>query len=297
MRLCQVCGSKVPKDRHKHNGRYCSKICETQDLGWEGYDTQRKKDRKALIQAGTAFSPPLPDPAKHLISGNPILVVGDVHCPMQCPWWTDKALETAEKFEAKTIIINGDLIDANQISRHMGLEFRRRATLEDDMDAAEQFMRLMCNEFEQVYYTLGNHTARMISRFSGELSIQRLLKMIYDNPKIHTTQKTWMKVNQNTRVLHPRSYSQIRGKLTADLCQLYQQNIVTSHHHHSAMSYSKDAKWQAMEIGCLADVEKFSYVQDQMGNYPQMMNGFGIIMPDDSFLNFNKFTPWKVYGL
>jgi hypothetical protein len=216
---------------------------------------------------------------------------------MQCPWWTERAFEVAEKFGAKNIIINGDLIDALQISPHMGKEFRRKATLEDDMDAAEKFMELCCEQFDAVYYTLGNHTARLIHRFQGELSIQRLLKMIYDSPKILPTQKTWMKVNANTRVLHPRAYSQIRGKMTADLCQLYQQHIVTGHHHHSATSASKDGKWQAIEVGCLADIEKFGYVQDHMGNYPQMMNGFALIMPDETFLNFNKFTPWKVFGL
>jgi hypothetical protein len=296
MKECKVCGGKVPRDRHKHGGIYCSFICEAGDLGYD-QSTIRARERRALIEAGTAFAPPPPDPAKHLVSGYPILVVGDVHCPLQCPWWTERALEVAEKFEAKNIIINGDLIDATQISSHMGKEFRRKATLEDDMDAADHFMRLCVEQFDSVYYTLGNHTARMIHRFNGELSIQRLLKMIYDSPKIIPTQKTWMKVNANTRVLHPRAYSQIRGKMTADLCQLYQQNIVTGHHHHSATSASKDGKWQAIEVGCLADVEKFGYVQDHMGNYPQMMNGFALIMPDETFLNFNKFTPWKVYGL
>jgi predicted phosphodiesterase/endogenous inhibitor of DNA gyrase (YacG/DUF329 family) len=295
-KLCSVCGGTVPRDRHKHGGKYCSQVCEKSDLGY-AKNTERKKIRKALIEAGTAYAPPPPDPAKHLVSGYPILVIGDVHCPMQCPYWIEKALEAAEKFECKNLIINGDLIDANQISRHMGQEFRRKATLEDDMDAAEKFMQLMCEQFDAVYYTLGNHTARMIHRFNGELSIQRLLKMIYDSPKIIPTQKTWMKVNKNTRVLHPRSYSQIRGKLTADLCQLYQQHIVTGHHHHSATTVSKDGRWQAIEVGCLADIEKFSYVQDHMGNHPHMMNGFAIIMPDETFLNFNKFTPWKVYGL
>jgi hypothetical protein len=295
-KLCSVCRGTVPRGRHKHGGKYCSQICEASELGYSK-SRDRKHERKALIAAGTAYAPPLPDAAKHLVSGYPILVVGDVHCPMQCPKWTELALTTAEHFGCRTVIINGDLIDANQISRHMGQEYRRRATLEDDMDAAEKFMELLCKEFDAVYYTLGNHTARLLHRFQGELSIQRLLKMIYDSPKIITTQKTWMKVNENIRVLHPRSYSQIRGKLTADLCQLYQQHIVTSHHHHSATTYSKDAKWQAMEIGCLADIEKFSYVQDQMGNYPQMMNGFGIIFPDDTMLNFNKFTNWKYYGL
>lgn len=294
-----MCAGFVPIDRHKHDGRYCSLKCEKEDLGYSE-TTLNKKAREnliAMIHAGTAFAPNNPDPAKHLNTGEPILIIGDVHCPMQSAKWTHLALEAAFKFGCKSIIVNGDLIDATQISRHMGLEFRRRGILEDDMDAAEKFMSLMCGQFEKVFYTLGNHTARLIHKFNGELSIQRLMKMIYNDEKVICTQKTWMKVNQNTRVLHPRAYSQIRGKLTADLCQLYQCHILTGHHHHSATSASKDGKWQAIEVGCLADIEKFSYVQDNMGNFPQMMNGFAIMFPDETFINFNKFTNWKVFGL
>jgi hypothetical protein len=296
MKLCKQCGGKVPSGRHKNDGMFCSKKCELEKNGY-AKSTLYKQSYRDASEVVAFWKPQGPDPEKHLVTGHPTLIIGDTHCPLIDQRWLEQALITSAHFGAKTCIINGDLIDANQISRHMGLEFRGRATLEDDMDSAEQLMRVLCEEFDQVFYTLGNHTARLVSRMSGELSVKRLLKMIYDNEKIVVTQKTWMKLNEHTRVIHPRGYSQTRGKFSADLCQRHQCHIVTGHHHHSATSYSKDGKWQAIEVGCLADISKFGYVQNDLNNFPEMMNGFCVAFPDNTFLNFNRFTNWGVYGI
>jgi hypothetical protein len=216
---------------------------------------------------------------------------------MQDAVWTEQSLVAAHKFGARTCIVNGDLIDCVAYSKYAHSEFRGKSTLEDDMDAAEKFIGLLCDTFDEVYYTLGNHTARLIRQNSGELSIQRLLKMIYNSDKFKVTEKTWMKVNDNIRVLHPRAYSQIRGKLTAELAGYHQCHLITGHHHHTASTISKDGRWQAVEVGCLANIQLMTYVQDQMNAFPEMANGFAIIMPDGKILNFNKFTHWKSFGL
>jgi hypothetical protein len=252
---------------------------------------------RAKIAAGTAWAPGAIEEVKRLVTGHPVLGIMDVHCPIQCPIWTEQALVTAHKFGARTCVINGDLINADQIGQYMGLEFRGRALLEDDMDAAQKFLELMCECFDEVYYTLGNHTARLIRQFGGELSIQRLMKMIFDNPKLKVSAKTWMVVNDLVRFLHPRAYSQIRGKMTAELAQLYQCHLITGHHHHSATTVSKDGKWQAVEVGCLANITRMSYVMNNMNNMPFMVNGFCIVMPDNSILNFNQFSHWETFGI
>jgi hypothetical protein len=278
---------------------YCSKKCQVTVDGYQpAY--QRELDLKMLrskIEGGLAWAPPPPEAAKHLISGYPTAIAGDIHCPMQSGPWTEQFLITAHKFGCRTCIINGDLINADQIGSYHGLEFRRRAVLEDDMDAAEKFLELMCESFDEVYYTLGNHTARLIRMSNGELSIQRLLKMIYDNDKLKISSSTWMILNDNVRVLHPRGYSQIRGKHTSEIAQLYQCHLVTGHHHHSATTVSKDGKFQVIEVGCLANIDLMSYVQADMKNMPFMLNGFAIAMPTGEILNFNKFSHWKTFGL
>lgn len=295
-RECVVCGAEVGENRGKFDYSYCSKECESHEHGYS-HSKLRKDELKARIMSGTSYAPPPLEPAKHLVTGYPTLIVNDPHCPMQSEKWTEQALIAADHFGCRTAVINGDLIDAAQIGRHFGKAYRGKANLEDDMLAAEKFVGLFCELFDEVYYTLGNHTERLMHRFNSELPIQRLLKMIYNSDNLHLTQKTWMKAHKNTIILHPRGYSKIRGKWTADLCQLKQKNIVTGHHHHSATSFSQDSNWQAIEVGCLVEFEKFGYVKDHMGPYAEMMNGFAIMFPDETFLNFNKHTPWKIYGL
>jgi len=295
---CRVCEGPINNQNRGHS-EYCSKKCEGVVHGYgESYTRKLSREKlRSLIEAGTAWAPPAVEHPKHLVTGYPVLVVNDVHCPMQDAAWTEQALVTAEKFGCRTCVINGDLIDAHQISKYMGTEFRGTGTLEDDINAAEKFISLFCDLFDEVYYTLGNHTNRILSRMGGELSIQRLFKMISDNPKLKVSSKTWMIVNENIRCLHPRAYSQIRGKLTADLALLYQCHLITGHHHHTATTVSKDGKWQVVEVGCLANTKLMSYVQNHMNNMPTMANGFAIIMPTGEILNFNEFTHWGTFGL
>jgi len=235
-----------------------------------------------------------------IVTPYPVLCIGDVHAPIHSKEWAYKAIVTAKKFECRQVIINGDLIDASTISRHLGGEWRRRNELEDDLAAAEALIKILSEEFDQITFTAGNHDLRAMQKFMGEVSWERLAKIIYDSNNFKVTEKHFCSVNGVTRVLHPRAYSRIRGKLTADYTQRYQCNIISSHHHHTASTVSADGKWQAVEIGCLADISMFGYAEYAMMGMPEMMNGFGIILPEsegNAIMNFNKFSPWKRYGL
>lgn len=284
--------------------KYCSKKCEVvQDTAYAKYlENKAKKleDIRIKIEGTTAWRPLPLEQTLNIVTSKPVLVIGDIHLPIHDQKWCYQAILAAKKFECEYVCINGDLIDASTVSRHLGGEWRRKNELNDDIEAAGAFLKILCEEFKGVYYTLGNHSQRLISKFMGEVSWQNLVKVMYSHENFKATERHFLDINGKVRCLHPRGYSRTRGKFTADMAQRYQMHLITGHHHHSASTISADGKWQAVEVGTLADISSFGYAQYSMYGMPEMLSGFAIVLPESQgnrILNFNKFTPWSVYGL
>lgn len=294
-KTCKVCDGDIPRNRNPKV--YCSKKCQAEV---EGYSDIYKRRLEQVIKGSTAWRPEHPEITKNIITSDPVLIMTDPHCPIHSEVWFYQALITGLKFGCKILLLNGDLIDANQCSRWLGAQYRRKGELNDDIEAARKFIDICLGEFEKIYITLGNHDQRLIQAFSGEVSVQNLMRMIFTDPKVFMTEKHFVDINSDIRVVHPRQYSKTRGKLPADLAQRYQKHIVNGHTHHSASSYSADGKWQAIEVGCIMDVDYAFYAQQGLPNMPEMMNGFAIALPPSAgnkILNFNKFTAWSFYGV
>lgn len=288
---CEVCGSLI---RVSRPNRFCSKKCS------DSAANQMLVSLRDKIAATTAWRPLPLEPTINIITPYPVLVIGDVHCPIHDERWVEMAITTAKHYECRNVVINGDLIDAGTISRHLGGEWRRKAELNDDIEASAAIVKLLCSEFDMVYYTLGNHSQRLIQRFMGEVAWQNLLKMIFDNDKFKGTERHFLDINSNIRCLHPRGYSKIRGKYTADMAQRYQIHLITGHHHHTASTVSADGKFQAVEVGTLARIDLFGYSQYAMHGMPEMENGFAIALPESErniIMNFNKFTAFHRLGI
>lgn len=295
MHKCRVCHGQIRKDRHPKI--YCSKKCQAEVEGWSE-STQKKIQSR--VSASTSWRPQPPEPTRKIKTAHPTLIISDPHCPIHSEKWFYQALTCGLKFGCKVLIINGDLIDANQCSRHLGKQYRRKGELNDDIESARCFIETCLPQFDEIYITLGNHDQRLLEAFSGEISAQNLMRMIYSDNKVFITEKFFVELNGVTRVYHPRNYSKTKGKLPQDTAQRYQRHIISGHTHHSATASSADGKWQAVEVGCLMDTEWAFYAQQGMPNMPEMMEGFCIALPhseNDLILNFNKFTPWARFGL
>lgn len=292
MKVCIVCDSELPRDR-KHSN-YCSKKCQA---SIEGYDEGYDKKLRAQLEGTTAWRPLPIEPALNIYSSKPVMVFSDIHAPIHSPEWIHRGIKTAKKLKSDTLIINGDFIDANTISRHLGGYYRRKNELEDDLAAGEALMKIFAKNFKHVYFLSGNHCLqRLMHLFKGEVQAKRLWNLFTIEPNVKLTPRSWVIVNDKTIVGHPRSYSRIRGSLTQKIALVKQMNVMTGHHHHSALTATSDARYQAAEIGCMADLESFEYVKNELNDFPEPMNGYGIVFKDRLFV-VDKYTPVEILGL
>lgn len=288
MNKCAICGRKVPRDR---GNQYCSLACERVP------EAKQRATLKERIEATTAWRPIELDPVEEVVSGYPVAVFSDIHAPIHSKYWIERGITAAEKFGAKTLIVNGDFIDANTISRHLGGYYRRKSELDDDLAAGEALTKLFSETFEKVYFLSGNHCLQRLTQvFKGEVSAKRLWNLFGTHHNVKLTSRSFLHVNKDVIVGHPRQYSSVRGNLTQKMAQLKQKHVVTGHHHHSAKTATADGKWQAVEVACMADIEAFEYVKNELNTFAEPMNGFAMIFGTKIEL-FDKFTNWELFGL
>lgn len=248
------------------------------------------------IEGSTAFAGEPIEPVKQVSSSLPIMVFSDIHARRHSSEWITQGMRAALKFRARTLIINGDFINADSIGKYVGGHYRRHEILEDDFKAGEILLGIFARFFHTVVFLSGNHdTDRMMKALRGEVKAQRWWKMFGDYKNVFITERSWVRAN-DVIVGHPRSYSRIRGNLAQKISMKQQASVLLGHEHHSAMSVSPCGKFQAASVGCMAELNDFEYTNFSLNDMPEPMNGFAAIF-DNQIQIFDKFTPWEKWGL
>lgn len=294
---CVICSGKVPADRFKHDGKYCSLKCEKSDLGYSESWANKKVKAIAEMSGIDAWLPNPLDPILKIVSPKPITIFSDIHFPLADSKWLEHGLKCASHWKSEVLILNGDVIDANQISRHAGSYKRRKQELEDDMAACEYFLNLVSSAFKEIVWLSGNHCIeRLIKVFRGEIGAQRVIKMMGDHDNLKITSRSYIDLNDNVRICHPRQYSRNRGVLAQKLAQRWQMHIATGHQHHAAKTFSLDGKWQACDIPAMCRTDVQDYVRNELNDYPEPMTGFAAVFGNYIEI-FTDHTKWEVFGL
>lgn len=95
-----------------------------------------------------------------LINQSRVLVISDLHFPYQTNQAIELALDYGKSKKVDCILINGDLLDFANISRH-DKDWHARSTKEE-FDACRQFLKSLRLNFPKtkIVYKLGNHDER-----------------------------------------------------------------------------------------------------------------------------------------
>lgn len=290
--MCKLCGGEIHRDSHG-NVPYCSLRCRRLSDGTNVAESGLVSE----ILGSTAWRPEAIESVVKINSSEPIMIFSDIHAPLHSEAWIYQGLKCADRFGARTLIVNGDFIDANQISRHIGGYYRRKSELNDDFEAGEALLKIFAKRFDKVFFLNGNHCGeRLVKVFRGEVALQRLWKMFGSHENVKVAARSFVEVNDSVIVGHPRQYSRIRGGVSQRIAQSWQRHVVLGHTHHSSRSLSSDAKWQACEVGCMAELPEFEYTTFEINDMPNPVNGFGMIRGESVTL-FDQFTDWSLYGL
>ncbi len=250
---------------------------------------RREKQKHSPAQNMPVSIPTPFDPIVHL-DLKPTLVFADLHCPYHHEQFIKTAIEYVETYSVEQIIIAGDLLDLDSLSRYS--KSHNIARLETELEITGQ-MLLYLAQFAPVYITHGNHDARFFDKLDAPLSFQRLISAALNGRQtkhtIHTTERDYLFVGEQFIVGHLDKGSSIAGKLAYAIAQKYNRHALVGHDHLTdVFTGAPKAKYLGASIGCAADHEKFWYAERRMNAMPFMTRGYAVVHgTEDDFSLFN----------
>jgi hypothetical protein len=180
----------------------------------------------------------------------------------------------------KAIILNGDVVDLPQISRHPPIGWDRHPEVADEINAAQHQLKIIeqaAPRGAKLVWTLGNHDARFETRLATVAPEYRGLRgfaLKYYFPKWAPCWSVW--INNDVVVKHrykggshaPHNNAVSSGK-----------NIVTGHLHSAKVTPVTDYNGTryGVDTGCLADPSAQAFVDYTEDGPLNWRSGFGVL--------------------
>jgi UDP-2,3-diacylglucosamine pyrophosphatase LpxH len=239
---------------------------------------QRLRDREPGKWCAKVALSPIAMPTGPLEAEGDTLVLGDPHCPFHDADWVNRVSALALRYHIKQVALIGDLIDWTAFSR-----YGRRAGVEaeDEIRAAEQFVRALAANFERVYYLPGNHEERLARQTNHALTLERIAEWWVTRPNVVTTRKKWMLLHsggETFRLTHPKNYSRTPGANSRALCSKYLMHTIGAHDHLVAVTKDVSGTFWGVDTGMCAARRLLDYIEEESSNNPQMVQGACLVM-------------------
>jgi predicted phosphodiesterase len=189
-------------------------------------------------------------------------VIPDVHIPYQDKQAVELCLQRIKEERAGRIVILGDLVDFEAISR-FSRKLEKRAAFEWELGLGRKWIKNLSRRFRgvEIHFLAGNHESRLskyVVRNCPELSglPQLALEEILEVPK------SWRMYSYNLNAVHIDGVNYIHGrKFSGNVCmsnlKKYMGSVVQGHSHRASSQYlnlPSGKQIGAVEAGCLCDL-------------------------------------------
>jgi UDP-2,3-diacylglucosamine pyrophosphatase LpxH len=218
-------------------------------------------------------------------------VFSDIHLGIHDKAALIAAIQYAKQDRVENIILNGDILDSAQISRHP--KHADTPKFLNEIELAKQFLEGLRSEFkdQNIYFKIGNHEDRLerylmqnADALAGLIDFRKLLKL--DELGIRFVESTQFMKVENTYIVHGHEMKVSGGVNPARALILKAAaNVVMGHVHRTSFASIKslDGKfYKAYTMGCLCKLRQ-AYMPHSNSNH-----GFAIIqengMVDNLFI-------------
>jgi DNA repair exonuclease SbcCD nuclease subunit len=179
-----------------------------------------------------------------------------------------------------TCIIGGDLVDNNALSP---FEKQQGITLVDEIESAQQLIRMLARSFKKVLFIAGNHDLRVTKKLDWAIPLQNDLEKFIEADVDNATASDyrWMELRnggETYRIVHPKNSSVNSPLVPRKLASKYHCHIVGGHGHTVGLSRDDSNWYWAIDAGVTNDPRKISYVTKEMSIRPMVMQGAVLIL-------------------
>lgn len=218
------------------------------------------------------------------ITGN-VGITADFHIPLYDAEYVNSMIETFREQELETLIIAGDFLNMDSLSRFE--DKQDNAGLERELQEAINVMGVLQESFTRIIYIWGNHDARIHKALGMKMQFKSAMRLIFDSlgkdvlTKIEFTNldHVWHE-NEETGemwyICHPANYTRVPLTTARVLAAKHGANVVTAHSHHCAVGYATNGVHVVAEIGGLFDRHKTGYLQ-RTTTFPTWTQGYAYL--------------------
>jgi predicted phosphodiesterase len=250
--------------------------------------------------------PRLPEPQLYVIPAEvripePVLVAGDWHIPFHDRYVVDALLAIAERDGIEHLVLNGDVM-SQDVFLHGG--FDRNPDMppfEDEMYETEQVFAVLAQVFKRLTVVPGNHERRLLKLAFGEVTLERLYRMILAGPPegLQSTERDYVVVEADGatdwRVTHGDGGGSVRSAIVAPMQKalIYQQNVLQGHSHLLGYAPTPDGRFVGASGGCIVDETRLEYKQTRTVTFPRWTQGFSTLIDGYLDLYSRDYTNWR----
>lgn len=222
-------------------------------------------------------------------------IVGDVHVPMTDYDLAQHVSIVASRYlkRPRKLLIAGDFWNFDLFSVYA--QFVPPPTWQQEREAGRQMIREWRDTFSEIRLLMGNHDRRIQKMLNGNFDdedMETLLKSdgvkasnfghaVITNPR----GKDW-------RVTHPKNYSINQLVVAEQLALKFDQNVISFHEHHASIGWDRYKRHVIVNGGCLADSDKFAYVNLDDSKSAGMAQAFVILKDGFPYLFAEGITDW-----
>lgn len=208
------------------------------------------------------------------------MIVSDVHAPCTDYDLAQMVSAIAEKHLPKCqgLIVAGDLLNADAYSKYANLI--RLPNWQTEIASAKHLITEWLEIFPRVVWLMGNHEHRKLSADGGETTVQQLLDLVYQDPRVTISSLDRCYINTDNGkwlIAHGKNYSQSQLTNAAKYAAKYQCHVISGHEHHLAVGQDLYKRYIVVNNGGLFDPKKLAYVQLNTSSSPEMAPGFTML--------------------
>jgi UDP-2,3-diacylglucosamine pyrophosphatase LpxH len=216
-----------------------------------------------------------------LIPDDKIMILADVHLPRHDEKFLAQAFERAYNEKVGAIVFLGDLMD-NPTWSSWGRD-DWSDNYERELTICEAIVRCALDAAPYVYWSMGNHEARVLRKMEAQISLRHLALLaglqdamdstrliVSDHPTLEAFDGTWM-------LTHPATYGTQPLVKPGLIATRFQKNIISAHAHHYAQGMDQTGTFQVIESGGLFKPEYHAYIQRRVTPHRAWVQGYWIL--------------------
>jgi hypothetical protein len=235
-----------------------------------------------------------------------VLALGDVELPLHHAEFINNCMRVAHAWGIRCLALVGDFIHWGALSSFPDSPNDASAEIEQ----IETYLRPFVEPWDEVWWTKGNHDARVGLAMDRLLKLEHAARLIVPNDladefrrKVKCSDYYYAYVGDDWLIEHPKATNAVPANAARGLAETYEHNVAMAHNHLVGVQQTADGKRWGVEIGCCADPERLAYAQMRHRKRPRMRNGALILRRVGNVFYPTLLTPewtdweWELRGV